>query len=62
MCDDFIDLNKACPKDSLPLSRIDTLVDLMANHQTLNFMDAFLRYNQIKMHESNQEKIAFIID
>ena len=23
MCVDFIDLNKACPKDSFPLSKID---------------------------------------
>ena len=27
MCIDFIDLNKACPKDSFPLPRIDQLVD-----------------------------------
>jgi hypothetical protein len=27
MCVDFTDLNKACPKDSFPLLRIDALVD-----------------------------------
>ena len=27
MCVDFTDLNKACPKDSFPLPRIDQLVD-----------------------------------
>ena len=27
MCVDFTDLNRACPKDSYPLPRIDTLVD-----------------------------------
>ena len=27
MCMDFIDLNKACPKDSYPLPRVDVLVD-----------------------------------
>ena len=32
MCVDFMDLNRACPKDSYPLSRIDTLVDLIARH------------------------------
>lgn len=32
MCIDFTDLNKACPKDSFPLLRIDTLVDSMAGH------------------------------
>ena len=51
MCVDFTDLNKACPKDSYPLLRIDQLVDLTAGHQLLSFMDAFLGYNQIKMDE-----------
>ena len=32
MCVDFMDLNKACPKDSYPLPRIDTLVDSTARH------------------------------
>ena len=32
MCVDFIDLNKACPKDSYPLLRVDLLVDSMAQH------------------------------
>jgi hypothetical protein len=27
MCVDFTDLNKACPKDSFPLTRMDILVD-----------------------------------
>ncbi|XP_065626129.1 uncharacterized protein LOC136066174 [Quercus suber] len=49
MCVDFTDLNKACPKDSFPLPRIDQLVDSTAGHKLLTFMDAFSRYNQIKM-------------
>ena len=47
MCMDFTDLNKACPKDSYPLSRVDKLVDSTARHQLLSFMDAFSGYNQI---------------
>ena len=31
-CIDFNDLNKACPKDSFPLPRIDQLVDSNAGH------------------------------
>ena len=46
---DFTDLNKFCPKDSFPLPRIDQLVDSTAVHKLLTFMDAFSRYNQIKM-------------
>ena len=49
MCVDFTDLNRACPKDSYPFRRIDTLVDLTARHQLLSFMDAFFGYNQIKL-------------
>ena len=60
MCVDFTDLNKACPKDSYPLPRIDTLVESIARHQLLSFMDAFSGYNQIKMEEANQEKTSFV--
>ena len=60
MCVDFTDLNKACPKDSYPLLRIDQLVDSMAGHQLLNFMDAFSGYNQVKMDEADQEKTSFV--
>uniref|UniRef100_A0A2N9I556 RNA-directed DNA polymerase n=1 Tax=Fagus sylvatica TaxID=28930 RepID=A0A2N9I556_FAGSY len=60
MCVDFTDLNKACPKDSYPLPRIDQLVDSTAGHKLLSFMDAFSGYNQIQMAEEDQEKTAFI--
>ena len=60
MCVDFTNLNKACPKDSYPLLCIDQLVDSTAGHQLLNFMDAFLGYNQIKMDEADQEKTSFV--
>ena len=53
MCVDFTDLNKACPKDSFLLPRIDQLVDSIAGHKLLTFMDAFLGYNQIKMDEED---------
>ena len=60
MCVDFTNLNKACPKDSYPLPRIDTLVDSIARNQLLSFMDAFSGYNQIKMEEADQEKTSFV--
>jgi hypothetical protein len=59
---DFTDLNKACPKDSFPLSRIDQLVDSTAGHEVLSFMDAFSGYNQIRMVEADQEKMSFTTD
>ena len=50
---DFTNLNKACPKDSYPLPRIDQLVDLTAGHRLLSFMDTFSGYNQIRMDKTN---------
>ena len=60
MCVDFTDLNKACPKDSYPLPRVDVLVDSTARHQLLSFMDAFSGYNQIRMHDDDQDKTSFV--
>ena len=60
MCVDFIDLNKACPKDSYSLPCIDQLVDSTMGHKLLSFMDAFSGYNQIRMDEVDQEKTSFI--
>ncbi|XP_024036873.1 uncharacterized protein LOC112096894 [Citrus clementina] len=60
LCVDFTDLNKACPKDSFPLPKIDQLVDSTAGHGLLSFMDAFSGYNQIPMYEPDEESTAFI--
>ena len=60
MCVDFMDLNRACPKDSYPFPRIDTLVDSTARHELLSFMEAFSGYNHIKMNEEDQEKTSFV--
>ena len=60
MCVDFTDLNKACPKDSFLLPRIDQLVDSTAGHKLLTFMDAFSGYNQIRMAKEDKEKTTFI--
>ena len=60
MCVDFTDLNKAYPKDSYPLPRIDLLVDSTTGHQLLSFMDAFSSYNQIKLKEFDQEKASLV--
>ena len=53
MCVDFTDLNRACPKDSYSLTRVDILMDSTARHELLSFMDAFSGYNQIKMNEDD---------
>ena len=60
MCIDFKNLNKACPKDSYPLPRIDQLVDATLGHELLTFMDAFFGYNQIRKALEDKEKTSFI--
>ena len=60
MCVDFRDLNKASPKDDFPLLDIDILVDNIAGHALLSFMDGFSRYIQIKMAPKDMLKTSFI--
>ena len=60
MCVNFTNLNKACPKDSYPLPRINVSMDSIARHQLLSFMNAFSGYNQIKLDEADQEKTSFV--
>ncbi|KAK9923537.1 hypothetical protein M0R45_031949 [Rubus argutus] len=62
MCIDFTDLNKACPKDSFPLPRIEQLVNSTAGHEALSFMDAYSGYNQIKLDPDDQEHTSFMTD
>ena len=60
MCVDFTDLNKACPRDSYPLPRVNVLVDSTAQYKLLSFMDSLSGYNQIWMGKSDQEKTSLV--
>ena len=60
VCMDFTDLNKACPKDPFLMPRIDQLVDVIAGHPQISFLDAFQGYHQIPLVLGNQEKTAFV--
>lgn len=59
---DFIDLNKACPKDRFPLSQIDIIIDATTGYRVLSFIDTYSGYNPICMNQSDEEKTAFITD
>ena len=61
LCIDFTDVNRACPKDSFPLPRIDLIVDATAGHELLSFIDSFMGYNQIRMDPSDQENTSFVM-
>nr|KYP57253.1 Transposon Ty3-I Gag-Pol polyprotein [Cajanus cajan] len=62
MCTNYTDLNKAFPKDAYPLPCIDRLVNGASEHSIFSFLDAYFGYNQIKMHSSDEEKMAFITE
>jgi hypothetical protein len=58
MCTDFTDLNKCCPKDNFPLSRIDKVVDSAAECETMAQLDSFSGYHHICLHKEDEEKCA----
>jgi hypothetical protein len=47
MCTYFTDLNKCCPKDDFPLTRIYKVVDLVAGCKAITLLDCFSGYHQI---------------
>jgi hypothetical protein len=49
MCSDFTSLSKHFPKDHFPLPYIDQIVDSAAGFERLSFLDAYSRYNKIKL-------------
>jgi hypothetical protein len=60
MCIDYTSLNKACPKDEYPLSRICQNVDSTTSCELLLFLDAYSGYHQICLVIDDEEKTTFI--
>ena len=60
MCIDYLDLNRASPKDNFSLPHIDTMVDNKAKNSSFSFMDGFSRYNQICIGFDDMEKTTFV--
>jgi hypothetical protein len=60
MYTDFIDLNKCCPKDNFPLSRIEQIVDSTTDCDIMALLDYFLGYHQIWICKEDEEKTSFI--
>ena len=59
VCIDFMNLNTATPKDEYPMPIADVLVDGVAGHKLLSFMDGHSGYNKIFIAEEDVHKIAF---
>jgi hypothetical protein len=60
MCIDYTSLNKACPKDSYPLPRIDQIVDSTSRCDLLSFLDAYSGFHQIQMSRQDRKHTAFV--
>jgi hypothetical protein len=60
MFTDFTDLNKSCPNDDFPLTRIDKVVDTATGCEIMALLDCFSGYHQIWLRVEDQEKASFI--
>jgi hypothetical protein len=60
MCIDYISLNKACPKDPFPLTRIDQIMDSTSGCDLLCFLDGYSGFHQIPMSREDEENTAFL--
>nr|GEU69808.1 reverse transcriptase domain-containing protein [Tanacetum cinerariifolium] len=59
MCIDFIDVNKACPKDYYPLPEDNQKIESLSKFGLKFFLDAYKGYHQIQMAKGDEEKMDF---
>ncbi|XP_074337068.1 uncharacterized protein LOC141674248 [Apium graveolens] len=60
ICVDYMDLNKACPKDHYTLPSIDQLIDASTGYQILSSLDAFSGNHEIAINDKDVPNTAFI--
>jgi hypothetical protein len=60
MCTYFTHLNKYCPRDSFPITRIDQIIDTATGSETMALLDCFSGYHQIWLRKDDKEKTSFI--
>ena len=59
MCIDYRKLTTTTRKDHYPLPFIDQMLDMLARHPHLCFLDGYSGYNQIAIVLEDQEKTTF---
>jgi hypothetical protein len=59
MCIDFRKLNDRSTKDKYPISRMDEIIDEMANAKIFSTLNVTSVYYQIKKVKEDREKTAF---
>lgn len=60
VCVDSMDLSRSYPMDPFSLPIINQLLDFMYGCSMFSFLDAYSRYDQIKMNHKDEEKTSFI--
>lgn len=58
-CVDYRKLNHLCVSDSMPLPRIDTLLDKLSSAQMFSTLDLTSGYWHVPIHPLDSEKLAF---
>jgi hypothetical protein len=59
MCIDYRKLNKATRKDHFSLPFIDKMLERLANHSIVYYLDGYFGYHQILIHSDDQRKATF---
>ncbi|GJR38923.1 reverse transcriptase domain-containing protein [Tanacetum coccineum] len=59
LCVDFMDINKACPKEHHSLPIAEQKVEDLHWHRLKSFLDAYKGYHQIPIAERDEEKTTF---
>jgi hypothetical protein len=59
ICLDFINLNRATPKNEYPMPIIDLLIDSASGNKVISFLDGNAGYNQIFMAKEDINKTVF---
>nr|GEW43475.1 reverse transcriptase domain-containing protein [Tanacetum cinerariifolium] len=62
MCIDFMDINKACPKDFYPLREIDWKVESLSGFHLKCFLDVYKGYLHIQMEKGDEDKTTFFTE
>jgi hypothetical protein len=60
MCINYWKLNKATKKDHFPLSFIDEMLEMLANHSYFCYLDGYSGFMPIPIHPDDQHKTNFI--
>jgi hypothetical protein len=60
MCIDYQKVNKATRNDHFPLPFIDEMLERLANHSFICYLNGYSGYHQIPIHPDDQSKTTFI--